>query len=157
MLESLTIHVDDSLDDSMVFICSTPADLEQLATGDRKMPKAIGSAGEKGAASWYLHLHFSFHLVYTILSHLSSCLRWYICSHHLVPTGYLRLEGLQLLGTWQRFFSSYYVHLIVVSTLFTLLTAGLTHQQSQRGDRKTSCIGIQLSTWSPRREFQSAH
>ena len=30
MLESLTIHVDDSLDDSMVLICSTPADLEQF-------------------------------------------------------------------------------------------------------------------------------
>lgn len=24
-----------------------PADLEQLATGDKKMPKAVGSAGEK--------------------------------------------------------------------------------------------------------------
>ena len=27
-----------------------PADLEQLATGDKKMPKAVGSAGEQSRA-----------------------------------------------------------------------------------------------------------
>lgn len=34
MLEILTTHVDDSLDDSMVFICSPPAVLEQLGPSD---------------------------------------------------------------------------------------------------------------------------